>query len=42
METFTKDEISKHEQFKKLFKVDILTTDQIEFILGRKIEPKVS
>jgi len=42
METFTKDEISKLDQFKKLFKVDSLTTDQIEVILDRKIETKVS
>jgi len=42
METFTKDEISKLEQFKKLFKVDSLTTLQIEAILDRKIEPTVS
>jgi len=42
METFTEDEISKLEQLKKLFKVDSLTTVQIEAILDRKIEPKVS
>ena len=39
MEDFSKDEISKLEQFKKLFKVDSLTREQIEFILGRPIEP---
>jgi len=40
MENFSSDEISKLEQFKKLFKVDSLTTDQIQAILGRKIEVK--
>lgn len=39
MEDFSKDEISKLEQFKKLFKVDSLTREQIEAILGRPIEP---
>ena len=38
METFTKDEILKLDQFKQLFKTDSLTKEQIEVILGRKIE----
>ena len=38
MEDFSKDEISKLEQFKKLFKVEALTRQQIEVILGRKLE----
>jgi len=42
MEKFSSDELSKLEQFKKLFKVDGLTTDQIEAILDRKIETQVS
>jgi len=42
METFTKDEILKIEQSKQLFKIDTLTREQIEFILGLKIEPEVS
>jgi len=42
METFTKDKILKIEQSKQLFKVDTLTREQIEFILGRKIDPGVS
>jgi len=42
METFTKNELLKIEQSKQLFNVYTLTREQIEFILGRKIEPKVS
>ena len=41
MEDFSKDEILKIDQFKQLFKTDSLTREQIEFILGRKIEPIV-
>jgi hypothetical protein len=37
MDTFSKDEIVKLEQLKQLFKVDCLTREQIEFILGRKL-----
>jgi len=38
METFTKDEILKLDQFTQLFITDRLTREQTEFILGRKIE----
>jgi len=38
METFSSEEIFKLEQFRKLFKVDSIMTDQIEAILGRSIE----
>ena len=38
MEDFSKDEISKLEQFKRLFNVEVLTRQQIEVILGRKLE----
>jgi len=39
MENLSSDEISKLELGKKLFKVDSLTKEQIELILGRPIEP---
>jgi len=42
MEEFSKDELLKIEQSKQLFNVDTLTREQMEFILGRKIEPKDS
>ena len=38
MEDLSKAEISKLEQFKKLFKVDSLPREQVESILGRPTE----